>query len=40
MTTSFGTRTDMLLDDLAGPATQCFAGLQRRFAQLRDQVGR
>ena len=38
MTTSFETRTDMLLNDLAGPANQSFAGLQRRFAQLRDQV--
>ena len=40
MTTSFETRTYMLLDDLARPANQPFAGLQRRFAQLRDQVGR
>ncbi len=39
MTTSFETRTDMLLNNLAAPANQPFAGLQRCFAQFRDQVG-
>ena len=40
MTTSFETRTDMLLDDLAGPANQSLRRTAALFAQLRDQVGR